>query len=104
MYTQESRTKKVAELMAQLHSSSLVLGMDSRETTNVVVNGGGVQVQAGDISDGAIAGLAAGIERLREIKRSRMEKVRYDTVAVDAVEMQMPPRQLINFVSIVGNE
>ncbi|XP_021316022.1 65-kDa microtubule-associated protein 9 isoform X3 [Sorghum bicolor] len=72
---QESRTKKVAELMAQLHSSSLVLGMDSRETTNVVVNGGGVQVQAGDISDGAIAGLAAGIERLREIKRSRMEKL-----------------------------
>ncbi|EES06214.1 65-kDa microtubule-associated protein 3 isoform X1 [Sorghum bicolor] len=71
----ESRTKKVAELMAQLHSSSLVLGMDSRETTNVVVNGGGVQVQAGDISDGAIAGLAAGIERLREIKRSRMEKL-----------------------------
>ncbi|KAG0531502.1 hypothetical protein BDA96_04G028100 [Sorghum bicolor] len=71
----ESRTKKVAELMAQLHSSSLVLGMDSRETNNVVVNGGGVQVQAGDISDGAIAGLAAGIERLREIKRSRMEKL-----------------------------
>ncbi|XP_066317733.1 65-kDa microtubule-associated protein 3-like isoform X2 [Miscanthus floridulus] len=70
----ESRTKKVAELLALLHSSSLVLGMDPRETNNVV-NGGGVQVQAGDISDGAIAGLAAGIERLREIKRSRMEKL-----------------------------
>jgi protein regulator of cytokinesis 1 len=74
VHAQESRTKKVAELVALLHSSSLVLSMDPRETNNVV-NGGGVQVLAGDISDGAIAGLAAGIERLREIKRSRMEKV-----------------------------
>jgi hypothetical protein len=77
VYTQESRTKKVAELVAQLHSSSLVLGMDPTEANSVVhVGADGAQVQPGDISDGAIAGLAAGIERLREIKRSRMEKVR----------------------------
>ncbi|AQK68077.1 65-kDa microtubule-associated protein 3 [Zea mays] len=72
----ESRTKKVAELVAQLHSSSLVLGMDPTEANSVVhVGADGAQVQPGDISDGAIAGLAAGIERLREIKRSRMEKL-----------------------------
>ncbi|AQK60848.1 65-kDa microtubule-associated protein 3-like isoform X1 [Zea mays] len=69
----ESRTKKVAELMATLHSSSLVLGMDPRETNSVVH--GGVQTQASGISDSAISGLAGGIERLREIKRSRMEKL-----------------------------
>ncbi|WVZ78065.1 hypothetical protein U9M48_025833 [Paspalum notatum var. saurae] len=62
----ESRTKKVAELVGQLRSSSMVLGMDPREI-------GGRQ--AGDISDGAIARLASEIERLREIKRSRMEKL-----------------------------
>jgi hypothetical protein len=77
-YTQESRTKKVAELMATLHSSSLVLGMDPRETNSVVH--GGVQTQASGISDSAISGLAGGIERLREIKRSRMEKVCVDVV------------------------
>lgn len=67
----------MAELLAQLHSSSLVLGMDPREANSVVHAGGagGVHVRAGDIRDGAIAGLAAGIERLREIKRSRMEKL-----------------------------
>ncbi|KAJ1277680.1 hypothetical protein BS78_04G022000 [Paspalum vaginatum] len=71
----ESRTKKVAELVGQLHSSSMVLGMDPREI-NVH---GGIR-QAGDISDGAIARLASEIERLRDIKRSRMEKLQ-DLVA-----------------------
>lgn len=56
--------------MSLLHSSSLVLGMDPRE-----INAG-----AGDLSDGAMARLASEIERLREIKRSRMEKLQ-DLVA-----------------------
>ncbi|CAL4971679.1 unnamed protein product [Urochloa decumbens] len=71
----ESRTRKVAELMALLHSSSLVLGMDPRE-----FNGGGDQDAGGHFSDAAIARLASEIERLREIKRSRMEKLQ-DLVA-----------------------
>ncbi|CAL4890281.1 unnamed protein product [Urochloa decumbens] len=72
----ESRTKKVAELMALLHSSSLVLGMDPREFSAAQ---GGDQT-AGHFSDAAIARLASEIERLREIKRSRMEKLQ-DLVA-----------------------
>ncbi|CAN6247355.1 unnamed protein product [Urochloa humidicola] len=73
----ESRTRKVAELMSMLHSSSLVLGMDPRE-----FNGGGDQAAAaaGQFSDAAIARLETEIERLREIKRSRMEKLQ-DLVA-----------------------
>ncbi|OEL19699.1 65-kDa microtubule-associated protein 3 [Dichanthelium oligosanthes] len=67
----ESRTKKVAELMRLLHSSSLVLGMDPREMINAVRGG----EHAGDFSDAAIARLASEIERLREIKRSRMEEL-----------------------------
>ncbi|CAL5060556.1 unnamed protein product [Urochloa decumbens] len=72
----ESRTKKVTELMALLHSSSLVLGMDPREFSAAQ---GGEQT-AGHFSDAAIARLASEIERLREIKRSRMEKLQ-DLVA-----------------------
>ncbi|PUZ73863.1 hypothetical protein GQ55_1G021400 [Panicum hallii var. hallii] len=66
----ESRTRKVAELMASLHSSSLVLGMNPREI--IATHGGD---QAGHFSDDAIARLASEIERLREIKRSRMGKL-----------------------------
>ncbi|KAF8685876.1 hypothetical protein HU200_043789 [Digitaria exilis] len=73
----ESRTRKVAELMALLHSSSLVLGMDPREINAAAVHGGHA---AGDFSDAAIARLASEIERLREIKRSRMDKLQ-DLVA-----------------------
>ncbi|CAN6236990.1 unnamed protein product [Urochloa humidicola] len=71
----ESRTRKVAELMALLHSSSLVLGMDPRE-----FNGGGDQAGGGHFSDAAIARLSSEIERMGEIKRSRMEKLQ-DLVA-----------------------
>ncbi|RLN07800.1 65-kDa microtubule-associated protein 3 [Panicum miliaceum] len=66
----ESRTRKVAELMASLHSSSLVLGMNPREI--IAAHGGD---QAGHFSDDTIARLASEIEGLREIKRSRMEKL-----------------------------
>ncbi|KAG2648233.1 hypothetical protein PVAP13_1NG041300 [Panicum virgatum] len=64
----ESRTRKGAELMASLHSSSLVLGTNPRE----IIHGGD---QAGHFSDAAIERLASEIEGLREIKRSRMEKL-----------------------------
>nr|CAB3445440.1 unnamed protein product [Digitaria exilis] len=73
----ESRTRKVAELIALLHSSSLVLGMDPREINAAAGHGGQA---AGDFSDAAIARLASEIERLREIKRSRMDKLQ-DLVA-----------------------
>lgn len=55
--------------MGSLHSSSLVLGMDFRET-NLHHD------DEGDISDDAIARLVSEIGRLREIKRNRMQKVR----------------------------
>ena len=56
--------------MASLHSSSLVLGTNPRE----IIHGG---AHAGDhFSDAAIERMASEIERLREIKRSRMEKVK----------------------------
>ncbi|XP_062221304.1 65-kDa microtubule-associated protein 3-like [Phragmites australis] len=71
----ENRTKKVAELMSFLHSSSLVLGMDLREISSLHGD-----EQAGDISDGAIARLVSEIDRLREIKRDRMQKLQ-DLVA-----------------------
>ncbi|KAK3152048.1 hypothetical protein QOZ80_2BG0153610 [Eleusine coracana subsp. coracana] len=66
----ESRTRKVTELRASLHSSSLVLGMDPRE---FYIRGN--ERAAGDMSDDAIALLASEIERLREIKRDRMHKL-----------------------------
>ena len=59
-----------------LQSSSLVLGMDPREITAARRG----DEHAGDFSDAAIARLASEIERLREIKRSRMEKLQ-DLVA-----------------------
>ncbi|KAF0911579.1 hypothetical protein E2562_011202 [Oryza meyeriana var. granulata] len=71
----ESRIRKMTELMVSLHSSSLVLGMDFRET-----NLHHDDEQVGDISDGAIARLVSEIERLREIKRNRMQKLQ-DLVA-----------------------
>lgn len=55
----------MTELRALLRSSSLVLGMDPSRDLE----------QAGDMSDDAIATLASEIERLREIKRDRMQKV-----------------------------
>lgn len=67
------RTRKVAELMSSLHSSSLVLGMDPREIQ--AANGGGDDHAGGHFSDAAIAGLESEIERLREIKRGRLEKL-----------------------------
>ncbi|XP_034576571.1 65-kDa microtubule-associated protein 3 [Setaria viridis] len=69
----EIRTRKVAELVAELHSSSLVLGMDPREIH--AAHGGGDDHAGGHFSDAAIARLASEIERLREIKRGRMEKL-----------------------------
>ncbi|KAF8677160.1 hypothetical protein HU200_046632 [Digitaria exilis] len=71
-YLQHLQSEKVAELIALLHSSSLVLGMDPREINAAAGHGGQA---AGDFSDAAIARLASEIERLREIKRSRMDKV-----------------------------
>ncbi|TVU33555.1 hypothetical protein EJB05_25380 [Eragrostis curvula] len=68
----ESRTRKVAELRDLLRSSALVLGMDPREF--IYVRGKEEQA-AGDISDAAMATLASEIERLREIKRDRMQKL-----------------------------
>jgi len=62
--------------MSLLQSSSLVLGMDPREITAARRG----DEHAGDFSDAAIARLASEIERLREIKRSRMEKLQ-DLVA-----------------------
>jgi Ase1/PRC1/MAP65 family protein len=61
----EDRARRATELRALLRSSSLVLGMDPRRD----------DLCGGDISDGAIATLAAEIERLRGIKRDRMHKV-----------------------------
>ncbi|BAF07664.1 65-kDa microtubule-associated protein 3 [Oryza sativa Japonica Group] len=64
----DSRVRKMTELMGSLHSSSLVLGMDFRET-NLHHD------DEGDISDDAIARLVSEIGRLREIKRNRMQKL-----------------------------
>ncbi|KAG8076631.1 hypothetical protein GUJ93_ZPchr0006g43004 [Zizania palustris] len=72
----ENRVKKIAELMCSLRSSSLVLGLDFRETTNLHHG----DERAGDISDDAIARLVSEIDRLKEIKRNRMQKLQ-DLVA-----------------------
>uniref|UniRef100_A0A0D9VBN2 65-kDa microtubule-associated protein 3 n=1 Tax=Leersia perrieri TaxID=77586 RepID=A0A0D9VBN2_9ORYZ len=71
----ESRIRKMTELMSSLHSSSLVLGIDFRDT-----NLHHDDEQATDVSDDAIARLVSEIERLREIKRNRMQKLQ-DLVA-----------------------
>ncbi|CAN6271278.1 unnamed protein product [Urochloa humidicola] len=98
----ESRTRKVAELMGLLHSSSLVLGMDPREFSAAH---GGDQAAAGHFSDAAIARLASEIERLREIKRSRMEKLQ-DLVAT-MLElwnlMDTPAEEQTRFQSVACN-
>ncbi|KAG8057991.1 hypothetical protein GUJ93_ZPchr0002g26675 [Zizania palustris] len=92
----ENRVKKIAELTGCLHSSSSVLGMDFRETTTL---------HHGDISDGAIASLVSEIERLREIKRSRMQKLQ-DLVAA-MLElwnlMDTPSEEQTRFQSVACN-
>ncbi|KAL5200579.1 hypothetical protein ABZP36_021782 [Zizania latifolia] len=72
----ENRIEKIAELMGSLRSSSLVLGLDFRETTNLHHG----DERTGDISDDAIARLVSEIDRLSEIKRNRMQKLQ-DLVA-----------------------
>ncbi|XP_015689060.1 65-kDa microtubule-associated protein 3 isoform X2 [Oryza brachyantha] len=71
----ESRTRKMAELMGCLHSSSSILGIDFKEKS---LHHGDEIVS--DISDDAITRLVSEIERLREIKRNRMQKLQ-DLVA-----------------------
>ncbi|KAL6629236.1 hypothetical protein ACP70R_029001 [Stipagrostis hirtigluma subsp. patula] len=95
----ETRTKKVAELTSFLRSSSAVLGMDLRE---VGLHG---DEQSGDISDGTIARMVAEIERLREIKRDRMQKLQ-DLVG-SMLElwnlMDTPPEEQRRFQSVACN-
>ncbi|KAL6888576.1 hypothetical protein ACP4OV_009602 [Aristida adscensionis] len=96
----ESRTRKVAELMSFLHSSSSVLGMDLGE---MGLRGG--DEQAGDISDDAMERMASEIERLREIKRNRMQKLQ--DLAASMLElwnlMDTPPEEQRRFQRVACN-
>uniref|UniRef100_A0A0E0CEU1 65-kDa microtubule-associated protein 3 n=1 Tax=Oryza meridionalis TaxID=40149 RepID=A0A0E0CEU1_9ORYZ len=94
----DSRVRKMTELMGSLHSSSLVLGMDFRET-NLHHD------DEGDISDDAIARLVSEIGRLREIKRNRMQKLQ-DLLAtmLDLWNlMDTPSEEQKRFQSVVCN-
>ncbi|KQJ93072.1 hypothetical protein BRADI_3g02590v3 [Brachypodium distachyon] len=91
----ENRIKKVAELTSSLHSSSLVLGMDSGET----------DLEEGDISDCRIARLLSEIEHLREIKRDRMQKLQDLVAAMFELWnlMDTPPEEQSRFQDVACN-
>ncbi|XP_037454561.1 65-kDa microtubule-associated protein 3-like [Triticum dicoccoides] len=100
----ENRIKKMAELTSSLHASSSVLGMDPQEITTSLQEAGAGDGD-GDISDGAIARLESEAERLREAKRSRMQRLQDLVVAMLELWnlMDTPPEEQSRFQGVACN-
>lgn len=72
---QSDRLKQVLDYMNTLNSLCLVLGMDFNQTCHEIHTGLAELEGTKNISNDAIGRLAAAIERLREVKIERMQRV-----------------------------
>lgn len=72
---QSERLKQVMDHLSTLNSLCLVLGMDFKLTVNEVHPSLGQSEGAKNISDDTIQALVVAIQRLREVKIQRMQKV-----------------------------